>query len=228
MKIYCIENKLNGKKYVGMTKGTIENRFKKHKYLAKKAIYKKQHIHNAMLKDGVSNFFVYELDTAINIVELKEKEIYWIKKLDTKNNGYNETFGGEGTYGYKLTDEHRSMLKEKAIKRFSNPENRKILSEKTKKWYENLSSDEKKKITEKLSNKLLGNTRAKGKKHIRSEEYCKKISESKKGIPRPEHVKKILSDKAKARVGWKHSPETIEKMRESAKKRKLKTESVGT
>lgn len=227
MKIYCIENKINGKKYVGMTKGTIHNRFLKHKSIAE-GDRKKQHLHKALIKDGIENFFVYELDSAETIDELKEKEIFWIKKLDTKNTGYNETDGGEGTFGYKMTEKHKAILSDKAKKRFEDPENRKILSEKTKEWYETLPQEKKDEMSKKLSAKLVGNQRAKGKKYIRTEETRKKLSEAKKGIPKSDQVKKILSEKAKLRVGWKHSPETIEKMRQSALNRKRKNESVGT
>lgn len=227
MKIYCIENKLNGKKYVGMTKGSLKNRFNKHKSIAK-SDRKKQHLHKALIKDGVENFFIYELDFAENFDDLKQKEIEWIKKLDTKNVGYNETNGGEGIVGYKMSEEQKKVLSEKAKQRFSKLEEREKLSKKSKEWYESLSKKEKEEISKKLSLKLIGNQRAKGKKYTRSAEYRKKMSESKQGIPRSDQVKKILSDKARERVGWKHSPETIEKMRKSAKNRKRKEESVGT
>ena len=78
MKIYCIENKLDGKKYVGLTKGTIQRRFKRHKELAK-SNREKQHLHDALLLYGFNNFIVYELDTAISFEELCEKEKHWIK-----------------------------------------------------------------------------------------------------------------------------------------------------
>lgn len=103
MKIYCIENKLDGKKYVGLTKGTIQRRFKRHKELAK-SNREKQHLHDALLLYGFDNFIVYELDSAISFEELCKKEKHWIKKLNTKNNGYNETDGGEGSSGRNLSE----------------------------------------------------------------------------------------------------------------------------
>ncbi|NBP04378.1 MAG: hypothetical protein EBU90_30710, partial [Proteobacteria bacterium] len=65
MKVYCIENKLDGKKYVGITQGNIERRFKQHKTIAKtKNTSNKSHLHNAMLLYGIDNFLLYELDNA--------------------------------------------------------------------------------------------------------------------------------------------------------------------
>lgn len=112
MKVYCIENQLNGKKYVGITKGEIIRRFKKHKEIAKYN-QNKQHLHKAMLKDGINNFIVYQIDEASNVDELFKKEKYWIKKLNTKIGGYNETDGGEGTYGHKQSDETKNKISQK-------------------------------------------------------------------------------------------------------------------
>jgi group I intron endonuclease len=109
MIIYCIENQLNGKKYVGLTKGKIDRRFKRHKELSKSQ-RKKQHLHNAMVLYGVENFFIYQLDVANSYEDLCERERYWIKKLDTKNNGYNETDGGEGALGRKLSLETKEKI----------------------------------------------------------------------------------------------------------------------
>ena len=109
MKIYCIENTLNGKKYVGLTKGTIERRFKRHKEIVN-GNKKKQHLHNAILKYGIKNFKIYQLDEANTWEELCEKEKYWIKKLNTKNNGYNETDGGEGSLGRILSENTKKKI----------------------------------------------------------------------------------------------------------------------
>ena len=93
MFIYCITNKINNKKYVGLTTKPIKLRFYYHKYLAEHN--KGYYLHAAMRKYGVENFEIEKLDTAKNIEELKEKEIEYIKKLDTFRNGYNLTEGGD-------------------------------------------------------------------------------------------------------------------------------------
>lgn len=121
MKIYCIENMLNGKKYVGITKGEIDRRYKQHKEKCKNNT-KKQHIHSAMNLYGFDNFKVYQLDIAFTKDELIEKEIFWIKKLDSKNNGYNETDGGEGSYGRKVSEETKLKISKANTGRIQTPE----------------------------------------------------------------------------------------------------------
>lgn len=88
--VYCIENKVNSKRYIGLTTRDIMKRFEEH---CKADSY----IGKAIRKYGVSNFNVIKIDTAENDKELKEKEIHWIKELGTFGNGYNLTTGGDGT-----------------------------------------------------------------------------------------------------------------------------------
>lgn len=220
MKIYCIENKINGKKYIGMTKGSIQRRFKSHKEIAKYK-EKKQHLHKAMLKYGIENFVIVELDQADSKEELIEKEKYWIKKLNTKNNGYNETDGGEGTWGWKPTPEKQKILNEKQKQRYiDNPELRLKESIKAKERWNNLSEEEKQKRLNKFNESKIGNKNALNKKWKLSEKTKKKMSESKKGWIMPEETRKKISEIKKNHTGWKHSPETIEKMRQAALNRK--------
>lgn len=95
MYIYCIENKINNKKYIGLTTKCIFKRFNQHKCDAKNEENKKL-LAYAIRKYGEDNFHVYLLDeTAKDIIELREKEIYYIEKFNTFNKGYNITIGGE-------------------------------------------------------------------------------------------------------------------------------------
>lgn len=57
-------------------------------------------IHKALRKHGIENFSIEQVDTASSIEELRQKEIYYIKKYNTyylweDSNGYNMTMGGE-------------------------------------------------------------------------------------------------------------------------------------
>lgn len=57
-----------------------------------------------MNKYGVENFMIEELEYVDSNSELSEREIYWIKELETYGSkGYNASKGGDGTilYDYK-------------------------------------------------------------------------------------------------------------------------------
>lgn len=82
--------------YVGKTYN-FEKRRREHE------LDKRQDIpfHRALRKYGLENFGWEVIDTAKTEKEIIEKEIYWIKKLNTcihskNSNGYNITLGGEG------------------------------------------------------------------------------------------------------------------------------------
>ncbi len=89
--IYLITNQLNGKKYVGQALD-IEERWKRHIRDINNYDFV---IYRAMRKYGVENFS-FEVLEECDVDKLDEREIYWINELDTYNNGYNMTMGGEG------------------------------------------------------------------------------------------------------------------------------------
>lgn len=110
--IYTITNNINNKKYVGLSKNCYK-RWYDHKEAArrpKKPYQFRSPTYNAMRKYGINNF-------SFNIIEecpvnkLKEREIYWIEKLDTYNNGYNATKGGDLPEGHVLIGEEHGMSK---------------------------------------------------------------------------------------------------------------------
>lgn len=87
--IYVITNKLNGTQYVGQTTRNLEVRFNEH------CTEKRGHspLHKAIQKYGWVNFKIEELERC-PISQLNTREEYWVNKLDTYNNGYNLTPGG--------------------------------------------------------------------------------------------------------------------------------------
>lgn len=91
--IYVITNDVNGKQYVGQTVRTIEYRFKKHLRDSQTSDYP---LYRAMNKYGIEHFSVKQLEEC-SVEELDDKEIFWIKELDTYYNGYNATLGGSGS-----------------------------------------------------------------------------------------------------------------------------------
>jgi hypothetical protein len=121
--IYCIENKLNGKKYVGKTDLSVEARLALHLREYKKHRVEQRPLYAAMRKYGPENFQVTTLEVVID-VNLDEREIYWIQKLDTYRNGYNATLGGtmRGYYAGRFNDlcaiSLQAELRQQIFKRF--------------------------------------------------------------------------------------------------------------
>ena len=80
--IYCYENIINKKKYIGQSQN-IERRQKEHETLLKNGFWKgreNSHFKKAVEKYGRENFIFYILEEC-EIKNLDEKEIYWINKL---------------------------------------------------------------------------------------------------------------------------------------------------
>ena len=101
MLIYKIENKVNGKVYIGATKAEKPNRrWIYHRRDRKRDTHLP--LYKAMNKYGVDNFEFSVIHSNINTVkELSRLEVYYIKTYDTTNSykGYNCTIGGEGFTG---------------------------------------------------------------------------------------------------------------------------------
>lgn len=99
--IYCITNKINGKQYVGKTENTIDERWREHCNDYQREHCEKRPLYDAMLKYGIDNFEIKELEYLKEGGKLlSDREIYWIKKLDTYHKGYNATKGGDGSILY--------------------------------------------------------------------------------------------------------------------------------
>lgn len=115
MKIYKITNKINGKIYIGQTIRDLDERQKRHINDAKKG--DDLYFHRAILKYGEENFIIEEIDSAETQTELNKKEIYYIGKYNSYENGYNSTFGGEGGNTYsKKTKEELEIIRKKIAK----------------------------------------------------------------------------------------------------------------
>lgn len=91
--IYKIENQINGKIYIGQSVN-IEERFKRHKSLKDNLV-----VHKALQKYGVDNFS-FSIVELCEIVELDEKEKYWIHYYNSLiPKGYNMVDGGSNGAG---------------------------------------------------------------------------------------------------------------------------------
>lgn len=99
MVIYKTINLVNGKLYIGQDSKNDSN------YLGSGSLIKK-----AIKKYGRENFKKEILEHCQTKEELNKREIYWIEKLNTIEEGYNITTGGEGTVGYKFTEEQKNKM----------------------------------------------------------------------------------------------------------------------
>jgi group I intron endonuclease len=212
--IYCINNKVNNKKYIGQTTKTIKWRYSVHinsiKYKIERPLY------NDMLNYGILNFEINEIEkleynTKLELInKLNEKEIYWISKYKSNNLefGYNLTSGGggvkdlseesrkkiseknsgenNGMYGTTWSEEKKQQMKERMTGE-NNPQYGKHLSDETK---------------QKLSKALTG--------RIITENTKQKISKTMKGVKKSEEMKKKLSE---AKKGTKLTNDTKQKIK---------------
>ena len=95
--IYCIENIVNNKKYIGMSRN-IKRRWSEHKSHLNSNIHVNKYLQSAWNKYGENNFKFYIIETC-NEDKLGERECYYIQFYHTLSheNGYNLTVGGENT-----------------------------------------------------------------------------------------------------------------------------------
>lgn len=107
MFIYKITNKINHKFYIGKTIGDINKRFNRHCRLSSKCLK----LSAAIRKYGREYFSIECIDTAEDMEQLNQKEIFWIKHLRAVELGYNLTYGGEGGIPTKETVEKISKSK---------------------------------------------------------------------------------------------------------------------
>lgn len=121
MIVYIATNKINGKKYIGYTTGTLHERIKNH---IRKANDKNQKAYNyffqrAIRKYSINNFIWEVLCVCNDKEECCQKEKEYIKEYNCiAPNGYNLTEGGDGGLPCTITRLKISSTVKKLHKEF--------------------------------------------------------------------------------------------------------------
>ena len=191
--VYC-HTTPSGKRYIGITSKKPEDRWK-NGYGYKNTLFGK----------AIKKYKWDNIQHNIVSTDLTEKEAKWLENYlicyywtfvgfkDSK--GYNMTLGGEGTVGWKPSEETRKKLSiVHKGKPFSEEHKRKIRESNKGK---NLGKHPTEETRKKLSASLIGNQRNKGKHH--TEETKKILSESHKGEKNP-HYGKRHTEEAKMKM----------------------------
>ncbi len=109
--VYKIVNKINEKVYIGKTIKNGLSRFKEHVYNA--ITYQEPYkFYRAIRKYGKENFELIILLNSENDEVLKKMEIFFIVKYKSMEDGfgYNMTEGGDGSVGYRHTEETKKKI----------------------------------------------------------------------------------------------------------------------
>lgn len=188
--IYCYVNKINYKKYIGMTIRTLKERHLEHIISSNSKKHGRDYnnpIHLAMNKYRIENFSLEIIHFGESIEELSYFEKFYIKYFNTlvKNGfGYNIATGGND--GFTLagkTQEEINIWKEKKSKKATGENNP---------FYGKTHTEE---VRKKISD---------ANKKPKSEEHKRKISESNKGKntgkKRSAETNKKITDKQKVKV----------------------------
>lgn len=126
--VYLLTNRINDKKYVGVTnnyrKRMIQHKNSKSDYLISRAIQ----------KYGWDNFIAEILIETESLDAYTLLESEYIQKYQSNNpeTGYNMTAGGEGTIGYKHSDNTKEIFRALKLGKKLSPDHIKNISESNK------------------------------------------------------------------------------------------------
>ena len=199
--IYILENKINGKHYIGQTTKSFKERFRQHQQ-------SHSYIGNSLRKHSVKDFSKLLLENVPD-EELDYWEIHYIQECNSVSpNGYNLTYGGEG-------GKHCEETRNKMSKSHKGEKNHFFGQHHTKKSREKMSEAQKgnkshlgchhtievkKRMSEMHKGKIPW---MKGKLH--TEEAKRKNSESNKGkIPWNKGKIEIYTEETRRKMGEKN------------------------
>jgi len=105
--IYRATNLINGKSYIGFD-SNWPSRMYSHYYISSSNKKQHFHIHHAIKKYGWENFnfeVIYQSQDREHTLNIMEP--YFIKEYNTFDSGYNQTLGGEGSFGKIQSEENK-------------------------------------------------------------------------------------------------------------------------
>lgn len=142
--VYVVTNGNNGKKYVGVTRFTVEHRWSQHLYCANVRRLN-THLYHAIRKYGSDVFTVEEFVSVLDVRDSGMVEMTVIKDICPE---YNQTGGGEHTYGKKYSKETVEKIREKNIGKKRSASCKEKISEIKKREWEIKTTEEKMKNLE--------------------------------------------------------------------------------
>ena len=118
--IYKVTNKINGKMYIGQTVNSMEKRRRRHLNVLRRTILNRP-FHNALKKYRQENFDWEIIEYCDSKYELNLAEEWYIRYYKTFIRfidccGYNLTLGGEGSVGYKHSNDTLKCMSEASFK----------------------------------------------------------------------------------------------------------------
>jgi group I intron endonuclease len=118
--IYCIRNRVNGKRYIGSSATDLLARCRGHRLDLRMGWQKNRHLQSSWNKYG-EKAFVFEVVELCEPKKCLRREQYWMDFYKTRDSkfGYNKAKAEGGMLGYKMTPEQRKRNSEahKGLKR---------------------------------------------------------------------------------------------------------------
>lgn len=198
--VYVATNKLNGKKYVGLTQRTLVQRWYEHMGTARR--YPKSYFHRAIAKYGVAAFDVQHVASATKVEHLADLERLVIADVQPE---YNQTNGGELTVGKKHTPESVARIAAKNRGQKRTAESRERNRAQKQAWWD-ANPEEKPKMAAALA---VARAKVDNVKRIAA------VSAANKGKPlSAEHRAKV----SRGHIGVRHSAEVLRRIAEKIKR----------